>query len=101
MSKPKHTPGPWTLEAGRNFITSSGEFYLTYGQDKYKNPKFRDFCELDANARLIATAPELLEALELLARIHGFYSGPECQQLECECYVCLKARAAIAKAKGE
>ena len=54
----EHTPGPWTLQAGRTIRTVSGEFYLSYGQDKHGNPLFRGFCELDANARLIAAAPE-------------------------------------------
>ena len=63
----KHTPGPWKLEAGRSFTTSSGEFYLTYGSDRYGNPNFRNFCELDANARLIAEAPAMAEILARLA----------------------------------
>ena len=64
----RHTPGPWILEAGRSFRTSSGTFHLSYG--KYKNglPCFPDFCELDANARLIVEAPAMLEALKLCAR---------------------------------
>lgn len=62
--KTTHTPGPWTLEAGRNIKTQSGEFYITYGKDTHGNPLFRDFCELDRNARLIAAAPDLLAAIE-------------------------------------
>jgi len=42
----------------------------------------------EANARLIAAAPELLAALEAIAAHGGVYSGPI-------------ARAAIAKAKGQ
>lgn len=59
-------PGPWELEAGRKFKTQSGEFYITYGEDRYHKPKFKDFCQLDANARLIAKAPLLVEALDVL-----------------------------------
>jgi hypothetical protein len=61
----KHTPGPWKLQAGRSIVTPSGAFYLTYGQDKYGNPNFKDFCELDRNAQLIAASPKLLERLML------------------------------------
>lgn len=71
MSISKHTPGPWTLDdRGYKYIVSkSGNGYIT-----------RDICRLDgstmaalaqeANARLIAAAPELLEALEELLRYH-------------------------------
>lgn len=63
MNTAKHTPGPWTVAAGRVITTRSGQFYITYGKDKHDNPLFRDFVELDNNARLIAAAPDLYEAL--------------------------------------
>lgn len=60
MTTAKHTPGPWELEAGSDYIricTKSGERYIiddllwaTYDEEEM------------ANARLIAAAPELLEA---------------------------------------
>lgn len=61
-----HTPGPWILKAGRALETPHGEFSLTYGHDRHGNPNFKDFCALDANARLIAAAPELLAQLKSL-----------------------------------
>jgi hypothetical protein len=61
----KHTPGPWELEAGRTLRTRSGTFYLTYGTEpKTGKWSFDSPTELDANARLIAAAPDMLEALE-------------------------------------
>lgn len=48
-----------------------------------------------ANARLIAAAPELLEALRLLARAYERVTGRESTPL------LAKARAAIAKAEGK
>ena len=52
MSDTQHTPGPWTLSAGRHITTSSGVFYLSYGYEEGSGRSlFRDFCELDANAR--------------------------------------------------
>lgn len=61
----KHTPGPWVLEAGRNIKTSSGTFYISYGrEERTGRPYFSDFCELDANAALIAAAPDMLDALK-------------------------------------
>ena len=64
-----HTPGPWTLAESRHIETTSGTFYLTYGSvPKTGAPLFRNFSELDENARLIAAAPDLLEALLHLKR---------------------------------
>jgi hypothetical protein len=52
-------------------------------------------CGTEANARLIAAAPDLLEALKVLADYLDERSGDnECRPLE-------NARAAIAKATGE
>lgn len=60
-----YTPGPWKLQDGRCIVTSSGTFYLAYGTEKGSNaPLFRNFCELDRNAQLVAAAPDLLAALE-------------------------------------
>ena len=63
----KHTPGPWKLQAGRSFETKSGTFHLAYGTSKNGVADFPDFCELDANAKLIAAAPDLLEAAIIAA----------------------------------
>lgn len=67
-----HTPGPWELLDGRNIKTVNGIFFLSYGCNDHSKkpfffPKENGWSELDANAKLIATAPELLEALKLLA----------------------------------
>lgn len=87
----KHTKGPWRLSEEK-FSTLYVEPFICaiFGTDK----------TAEANARLIAAAPELLEALENLhaniaeyARINnlGGFDNQDMQQ----------ARAAIAKAKGE
>ena len=93
----KHTPGPWILQGGRSFRTQGGQFYLAYSTLKTTGePSFKDFVELDANARLIAAAPELLAALhEMLPivamRVQGTTDGEPLLK---------RARAAIAKATG-
>jgi hypothetical protein len=73
----KHTPGPWELHGlaiyepdkwrdGRNF----GGAYIcqimdgNFEQSSPDSSTFKDGCECDANARLIAAAPELLAALQ-------------------------------------
>jgi hypothetical protein len=66
-----HTPGEWELQAGRTIATSSGEFYLTYESDTNSRKWNGTFVELDDNARLIASAPELLTAVK---STHGWLS---------------------------
>jgi hypothetical protein len=97
----KHTPGPWKLrghrddQSGRTISTIStagGAELLTFPQHVCG----RTFPELYANARLIAAAPELLEALERLAE-YWQNGSPVCAGSE----VAKDAIAAIAKARGE
>jgi hypothetical protein len=100
MSEAKHTPGPWgfRLEAPRTVIfhkAEIGERALAVGAGHYPAHI--------ANARLIAAAPDLLEACEELLQdilspfpreavvIAGLGTGNSSIE---------KARAAIAKAKG-
>ncbi len=58
----KHTPGPW-IEVGR-YIETDGHILC-----EMFSARTRD--ERDANQRLIAAAPELLEALKLAQSIIG------------------------------
>lgn len=85
---------------GRSIKTVSGNFYLSYGNDKAGNPNFRDFCELDRNAQLVAAAPELLAALEDLRdelRGHIRFDVKKHYSLMC---AEVAADKAIDKAKG-
>lgn len=86
------TPGPWrrigaTVQAGSIADSNhevvadcafSGDLEDTQGED---------------NARLIAAAPELLKALELVLDVDGYSYGVRAKAVE-------QARAAIAKARG-
>lgn len=91
----KHTPAPWMRvhnSRGRTYriISSANETVtalpIVGGID--------DFDENEANARIIAAAPELLAALEKLIAQTVADGKPATHAL-------LDARAAIAKAKGE
>lgn len=117
----KHTPGPWKTEDRRYLITDApdegsigvyaGGFWIADVHGAHVGPKSRD--EADANARLIAAAPELLEALEALlqnAENKAVYISileyKECFDSEGNAIAEYspemdKARAAIAKAKGQ
>ena len=64
----KHTPGPWNqLEHWASITTNDGyaicDMALTYSSLSNE--------ELEANARLIAAAPDLLEALQFLMVASG------------------------------
>lgn len=92
----KHTPGPWeAVEIGviAQKITSHGNFYICSLIDPENE-------EDKANARLIAAAPELLEALKQIANhfdMDGY--GPDAwKKLALE--MAETARAAIARAEG-
>lgn len=76
-----HTPGPWVVIEGR--------FAWTIGKWPYRIAEISNVAEYKANARLIAAAPDLLEALEQIA-----WSNDSKWQADC-------ARAAIKKATGE
>jgi hypothetical protein len=58
------TPGPW-----RYGVRFDGSIWLSLGDHK-TGPHFQaDLCASEADARLIAAAPDLLEALDALARM--------------------------------
>lgn len=92
-----HTPGPWTAEqtddAGRWFITAGYENIVSA---QYGNPLS------EANARLIAAAPDLLAALRDLfdqcAMVRKHW-GDGSNQAEADNAI-RAGQAAIAKAEG-
>lgn len=91
-TKTKHTPGPWKLKRSGTISDNNGELVATTG---YRVAVYSE--EDDANARLIAAAPELLSAGEwMLALIDGKEQMPKPGDEVAEAL-----RAAIAKARGE
>lgn len=101
MSAPKHTHGPWRVER-QNVSPTTGEWMIAGAKPGYL-AEVRDCgsgCAA-ANARLIAAAPELLEAIEetLTAGINWYETATKSDASELGFVV--RARAAIAKAKGE
>ena len=101
MSDAKHTPGPWkfeelTAQDGDGYILTEGdEVVIVHHGGAYSKGLQRD--EVLANARLIAAAPDLLEALEDAREELEWYET----ELAGECYNNPKLNAAIAKARGE
>jgi len=94
----KHTPGPWSLWTGRPY----GE-HGTITDDRlgrHLAVMSGGAPETAANARLIAAAPELLEALKQIAYRTGAISLPESVALETMRGLWYTATTAIAKAEG-
>lgn len=83
-AQPQHTPGPWSEHDGQIYAENDPK-----GRTFALIPYYDREPEQDANARLIAAAPELLAALRWVI---GDDSSDE------PCIVA--ARAAIAKAEG-
>ena len=80
-----HTPGPWKVVGTEIW---AGSRRITTGRGAYDE---KDRVVRDANARLIAAAPELLRAAKLaLGFLEGSHIDPESGTL-------LALRAAIAK----
>lgn len=85
----KHTPGPWELRGTRLVTDKHG---VIIAEKIGSNDG-----DSESNARLIASAPELLELLERMVRA---FNVKEIDPLVA--FVTIEqARAAIAKARGE
>lgn len=93
----KHTPGPWETDRNNVHTGQIATIHHCLNNDWVEvwSPNWpADEAEQEANARLIAAAPEMLEALqvaELALRERGLRACGEYKQIE----------AAIAKATGE
>ena len=107
---PQHTPGPWTYHRGSwgfhgDPDEDSGFHFLLGGEEAsgveeiigYADMLYPDdgqqYEEAEANARLIAAAPDLLAALEAWLAWDGEIRETPSPRI--------MAEAAIAKAKGE
>ncbi len=100
-----HTPGPWTFDAnelGGSYPIYPPDSYLTPWIAEAKGPHVgpNNLDEVLANARLIAAAPELLEALQGLTEIIGLTAIKHESQRDILQKSFEIARTAIAKATG-
>ena len=104
----KYTPGPWTAQEGKETCFHAGNRYSITAERQCGvtgDPEDEVFMETVAeiwptsgdsdkhDARLIAAAPELLEALQMVL--------DETKAGMWDCLPVEKARAAVPKAKGE
>ncbi len=68
MSAPLHTSGPWVYYSGSRSIWHADMKAICTVHGARKSPTEEQAAETEANARLIAAAPELL------AHLHGIVS---------------------------
>ena len=91
MKKTKHTPGPWVIKLKTDPLYEDGCIVESANDHEIRPDIGIRLCanEMD-DLRLIAAAPDLLEALQRAINRQGFSN----QEL-------IEARAAIARATGE
>src|SRR5690348_5496471 len=109
MSGPSFTSGPWSLRHSSASVDDNVSYgvgvtiintWVGFGTDKLVVAYAVDYANtietprLDANARLIAAAPDLYEALELARKSLRFAAPGQNRALA-------KIEAALAKARGE
>lgn len=96
----EHTPGPWHLDVLAHTITDTGNYdnrWIVRGNNHERiADMFEEGDEADANANLIAAAPEMLEALKVFMDYND-QGGPLSFNTDA---MWAQARAAIAKAEG-
>jgi hypothetical protein len=63
----QHTPGPWKVDEPHQVLAESVGEYVAITQAEEWNALPRD--QVEANARLIAAAPDLLEALQEVVKL--------------------------------
>jgi hypothetical protein len=66
----KHTPGPWIWADHHRGLFGAGPDNAVLNHEPYEG-MWLGHERKDANARLIAAAPELLEALQMVVRGYG------------------------------
>jgi|TARA_R100000482_G_C5128275_1_gene150120 hypothetical protein len=97
IKKQTHTQGPWAIEdctpgesTGLRFTINSKDNVIARTTDGWK--------EAQANARLIAAAPEMLEMCKLLKECMETIDGKDGYDAS---YELAKVRAVLAKVEGE
>lgn len=88
---PKHTPGPWNIAAGAYVETEDGKTIADVWEDEDTGKVME---ETQANARLIAAAPDLLEARKLALTMAALSENSESSIYQI-------VEAAVIKATGD
>lgn len=102
MEKKKHTQGPWAALRRDGWNNPSMQIFTITPIDFERITSADGAAECEANARLIAAAPEMLEALiALMGNYSKVWQNATCESMDaCEDKGWLMAKAAITKAEG-
>lgn len=105
MTKVEHMPGPFTVNAMESIVDAHGRKVCHIGFSRKAGSSMRlTFEEVEANARLMAAAPDLLAALERVACSAGTAAALLAWTVPDEAKLFRAdeafARAVIARAKG-
>lgn len=98
-----HTPGPWVIDDGHSNKTGKYGYFVRAHKGAIWDDGSADggVCSM-ADARLIAAAPDLLEALQEVTDVLDMALGIQMFGLRPDAdWPAAKARAAIAKATGQ
>lgn len=97
MTQAKHTPGPWRFEPATEYYGATIHFNVARGGIQLH----KDMPNGDANARLIAAAPDLLKWCERILLSHETQgAATNGEAVLCHAFV-MGLKDVIAKAKGE
>ena len=96
----KHTPGPWEVVREDEHEWSIWYKYYVDGEKRPRSSWLADSINSEADARLIAAAPDLIEALK---SIEEYWNQDQNETAMADaCWHAINtARAAIARATGE
>jgi hypothetical protein len=104
MSEKKWTPGPWEVGPANmvdsNAVTAIARCGCAFRSPQYSGTDFATPAHQEANARLISAAPDLYDALEECKRVLSDLQSTQLEGTRTR-DAWEKARAALAKARGE
>ena len=91
----QHTPGPWWVSAAKDCV-----WHADHGRI-CTPPNHAQVWNWEPNARLIAAAPDMYEALKTAPLTLHTFRDPQARCSCSQCQFVRAARAALAKAEGK
>lgn len=90
-----HTSGPWTVTGSYSEVVKAGDFHYCANFSGIAKTH-----ELQANARLIAAAPDMYASAQPIAACVEGFSGPDSEYISVTAGELRALAAALAKATG-